>query len=115
MSTAGSASTWALRLKLVPSPRKGRTVNAFSIFEIEATESEREWMDGWLEEFIRDSYTVHPRVTARGKDPTRTLKDPSRVPRLKSWGRNAPCYRRRSPAVPRDPPPLPRGSAPRRR
>ena len=31
-------------------------------------------MDGWLEEFIYCS----PRVTASGKDPTQTLKDPSR-------------------------------------
>eukprot|EP00976_Prorocentrum_cordatum_P069623 1179620-Prorocentrum_minimum.AAC.3 len=39
-------------------------------------ESEREWVDGWLEEFVYCS----PRVTASGKDPTRTLTGPSRGP-----------------------------------
>eukprot|EP00959_Pyramimonas_sp_CCMP1952_P078524 1641067-Pyramimonas_sp.AAC.1 len=34
------------------------------------------WMVGWLEEFVCCS----PRVIASGKDPTRTLKGPSRGP-----------------------------------
>ena len=39
-------------------PRKGRAVNAFSIFkmfEIEVIESEREWVDGWM---VRRIHTI---------------------------------------------------------
>eukprot|EP00959_Pyramimonas_sp_CCMP1952_P001815 37335-Pyramimonas_sp.AAC.1 len=43
-------------------------------------ESECHWVGGSLEEFIHCS----PRVTASGKDPTRTLKGPSRGPDQRS-------------------------------